>query len=157
MLALWHAFATSLSAPLHLDASYFEELLRHRSVTTEQYEGLLLSTLPSTKRGNILKALGRSIDMTLHEGSSFDEPRLGTCVDGRPRGQNQAEYDWERDGLRVACKSCQLKWNGRRWLVQLVKVKLHACDELQLMIYSPAGIFLYKHDRSLGVCRAGAI
>ena len=41
----------------------------------------------------------------------IEEAVAGERVDGKRRGQIQAEYDWQRDGQRVACKSAQLLWD----------------------------------------------
>ncbi|CAE8613487.1 unnamed protein product [Polarella glacialis] len=73
-----------------------------------------------------------------------------------------AEYDWLRDGVRVQFKSSQLAWDRDHWRVHFRNVKLNKenpalspFDELLLALYTPRGIFLYRHDLKLGLSTDG--
>ena len=76
----------------------------------------------------------------------------------------QAEYDWQRDGVRVACKSAQLRWHRQisRWELcfrnipfAVPNVRQAVFDELLLVAYTPAGVHLFRHDLSTGVTTNG--
>ena len=74
-----------------------------------------------------------------------------------------AEYDWLRDGRRVACKSAQLRWAVHKscWYLQFRNVKLAtrerpaAFDELMLAAYTPTGVHVFRHDLWSGVSSVG--
>eukprot|EP00966_Prymnesium_polylepis_P272148 6287940-Prymnesium_polylepis.1 len=147
-------------------AEFASDLLEHQSVTSSVYGSVPLATLATTTRGNVLKALARSIDEQKHADAAFADALAGDRVDGGRRGPHQAAYDWLRTSgtgsKRVACKSSQLRWNGRRWMLQCSKVKLPfeggegEFDELLVVLFTPRAVYVYRHDLQLGVSRAGA-
>ena len=89
--------------------------------------------------------------------SEILEPEPGTCSDGRRRASNQAEYDFVLKGRKVEVKSARMTWvstsQGGYWLLRFKAVKLPygertraAFDDLYLVIVSPDGMHLIKHD-----------
>jgi len=115
-------------------------------------------------RGKALTAFARRCDESLHPGAVFAEAVAGERVDGTRRAQNQAEYDWQRDDKRVACKSAQLTWQQSKahWNLSFKNVKLRrkgapeaAFDELLLAAYTPSGVHIFRHDLRTGVTSAG--
>lgn len=75
----------------------------------------------------------------------------------------QAEYDWCRDGSRIERKSGQLRWDTHQeqWKPAFSKIKVardaSPClfDEPLLALYTPRGIYIYKHDLRLGMSSIG--
>ena len=143
------------------EAAEFSELLGRQTVTAEAYEGVHLAELSTTPRSSVLTSLVRSLDTSLHPHARIEDAVPGTRVDGSPRAQHQAPYDWRRDGVRVACKSAQLTWNAsdRRWKVLFQNIKPSgaegAFDELLLALYTPRGVHVYRHDLRLGMSTNG--
>ena len=134
------------------------------TVTAQAYEGVPLAECSGKARGDLLNSLVRRLDEGwLHPGAAFEDAVAGVSVDGKRRGQNMATYDWQRDGVRVACKSAQLTWNGLdRWKLHFSDVKLPregapeaAFDELLLAAYTPEGVHLFEHDLRAGVSASG--
>jgi len=133
--------------------------------TASAYEGVPLADCSGAARGDVLSRLVRRLDEGwLHAGATFEEAVAGESVNGGQRGQNKAEYGWQRDGRRVACKSAQLKWDRdkERWMLQFSDVKLAtagerdaAFDELLLAAYTPEGVHLFRHDGRAGVGASG--
>ena len=88
----------------------------------------------------------------------------GTCRNGRRRGSNMTSCDFRLDGRKVEVKSARMAWISTkgRWYVQLFGVKLAygarakpAFDDLYLVIMSPKGLHLVKHDLVTGVSTRG--
>ena len=143
------------------DAADFSKLLGRRTVTEEAYEGVPLAELATATRANVLTSVVREIDTSLHPDARIEDAVPGTRIDDSKRGQHQAPYDWQRDGVRVACKSAQLKWNtsNRRWMVLFANIKPSGAegefDELLLALYTPRGVHVYRHDLRLGMSTNG--
>ncbi len=118
------------------------------------YEAALASVplgLVSLKaRSQALESLARQLDEELHPTARFSTP---------PRaGAAGATYSWLRDGTRVVCRSSSLRWERtyRRWFLEYNGLPLgEPLDELQLAIYTPDGVHIYRHDQALGVCTEG--
>lgn len=81
---------------------------------------------------------------------------------------------WWRDGEPVLCRQAQLQWHssGRRWRVLFSGVRVppsllrskrpasrHECGppELLLALYTPRGLYVYRHDFLYGLSRAGKL
>ena len=143
------------------DAADFSKLLGRRTVTEEAYEGVPLAELAAVPRANVLTSVVREIDTSLHPDARIEDAVPGTCTNGSKRGQNMAPYDWQRDGVRVACKSAQLTWKAsdRRWMVGFRNIKPSGAegefDELLLALYTPRGVYVYRHDLRLGLSTNG--
>lgn len=124
--------------------------------TTAQkaYDGLPLAT--SSNRGIILQTLAYNHDMETNPSSSFEDAANGRCIDGRT-------YDYMRDGVRIECKSAQLAWSEhhRRWRFLFAGIKFSyeskpaAFDELRIILYTPEGVYIVRHNQELGITTAG--
>ena len=143
------------------DAADFSKLLARRTVTEEAYEGVPLAELATVPRANVLTSVVREIDTSLHPDARIEDAVPGTRIDDSKRGQHQAPYDWQRDGVRVACKSAQLTWHvsKRLWEVRFSEIKPAGAegefDELLLALYTPRGVHVYRHDLRLGMSTSG--
>ena len=163
------ALALSLTAsarapPLVVHAASFEHELGYRTVTATTFAGVPLASHDSVTRAKVLATFARCHDAELDSGVVLEDAVAGEDVDGKRRGQDQAAYDWQRDGRRVACKSAGLRWdrNKEHWMLQFSNVKLAtaggrdaAFDELLLAVYTPEGVHLFRHDQRSGVSTHG--
>ena len=145
------------AAPLVVPAAAFASELAYRTVTASTFAGAPLASLTGDTRGKVLTGYARRCDADEHPGAVIEDAVAGEAVDGRRLAQNQAAYDWQRDGRRVACKSAQLTWDDstQRWQLQFREIKLDACDELLLAAYTPEGVHLFRHDRRAGLSTNG--
>ena len=145
------------AAPLVVPASAFAGELAHRTVTALAFAGAPLASHDGFTRGKVLTGYARRCDADEHPGAVIEDAVAGEAVDGRRQAQNNAAYDWQRDGRRVACKGAQLKWNGGNqfWELKFSAVKLDACDELLLAAYTPEGVHLFRHDGRAGLSTSG--
>ena len=140
------------SAPLEVPASAFADVLSYRTKTASTFADVPLNSLDTTTRSRVLTDYARRIDAELHPSATFEDAP-------------GPEYSYTRNGRRVLCKTCQLKWNRgvKCWQVQWRGVKLPVdgvrdeplFDELVLALYSPAGVHLFRHDLLSGVSTQG--
>ncbi|CAE8613490.1 unnamed protein product [Polarella glacialis] len=140
----------------------FKEILDYRTVTAKTYKGLPLADFSEAVRGTIFKSFARQQDQKLNPGAAIQDANAGLCVNGRQRSRGMAEYNWLRDGVRVQFKSSQIQWNLDHWRVRFANVKLNRehpalslFDELLVALYTPRGIYMYRHDLTLGVSTNG--
>ncbi|CAK0892973.1 unnamed protein product [Prorocentrum cordatum] len=114
----------------------------------EAYHDVPLASLAGAVRGERIQAIARLVDTILNMGSFVMDPVVGARSNGARRSLRQAEYDWSRDGRRIECKSSQLVWDPRKrvWSVTFRNIKPASFDDLVLCIYTPHGIFLYRHS-----------
>lgn len=126
------------------------------------YTGAPLEKLCPLARGMKIKNVARQIDLLIH-GDAFTDCSV-PISDSRKYRHERAEYDWCRDGSRIRCKSAQLCWEDRRrgWGVFYGSVKLKSeegshppFDELWLAIYTPRGLYIYRHDLQFHVASVG--
>ena len=150
--------------PHVVPSSAYAHELGYRTVTATTYEGVPLASHDAVRRAKALTDLARCCDGERHPGATFADAVAGKTLTGKRQGQNMAPYDWQRDGVRVACKSAQLKWDSHKanWMLQFRTVKLQregapeaAFDELLLALYTPEGVHLFEHDLRAGVSTAG--
>ena len=145
------------AAPLVVPAAAFAGELAYRTVTASTFAGAPLASHDAVTRGKVLTGYARRCDADEHPGAVIEDAVAGEAVDGRRQAQNQAAYDWQRDGRRVACKSAGLIWDDSspRWMLLFSAVKPDACDELLLAAYTPEGVHLFQHDRRAGLSTHG--
>ena len=133
-------------------------------VTASTFAGVPLAALASASRAKVLTEFARQCDAARHPDAAFADAEPGEDVNGNRRAQNQAPYDWQRDGRRVACKMAQLTWvrSSKCWQLLFQEVKLPregereaAFDELLLAAYTPEGVHLFRHDQRRGVSTNG--
>ena len=98
------------------------------------YHGKPLSAMTSAMRGYRIEKLVQEIDQQFHPKSEFSRPNRSA--------------DWNRDEIRVEVKHSQLCfcWQRRRWYCTFRGLKLGYFDELLLVIYSPWGLEIFRHD-----------
>ncbi|CAE8590766.1 unnamed protein product [Polarella glacialis] len=146
------ASACQFLGNLSLKDELLSELAADRPQTALQvFKDLPLADLSSKARGDRLKALVCEVDSLLH-----------------PAGIKDADshaFDWLRGGARIKCKSAQLCWSESEqcWRVDFNQIKLQALgirematfDELLLALYTPRGLFIYKHDLEFAVSTQG--
>lgn len=115
------------------------------------------------ERAMRIQTLVRCVDGILNPHSLISDPAPGYTISGACRSVYTAEYDWCRNGVRIECKSGQLRWekSSRRWKVVFSSVKVgdvvtpRPFDELLLGFYTPRGIYIFKHDVHFGLFRGG--
>ena len=125
----------------------------HQDPTCQFYREVPLGFMSQQLRGFRVKRMVMEVDRLIHINSTFCEPDAEKTVGGRTRGKNMASCDWIRDGKRIEVKSAQLRLYETKclWICTFRAVK-HACfDELLLVIYSPRGLDVFKHDGFYGV------
>ena len=123
-----------------------------------------MSGLRQAQQGKILQEWARKVPEEKYPETEILDPESGLRSNGSLRGRHQAEYDFLMGGRRVEIKSTRLGWDSihRRWRAQFQAVKISgaerkeaAFDDLYLVIVSPGGLHLIKHDLSTGVSTAG--
>lgn len=118
------------------------------------------TALSAAQRGLRIESLVRRVDAIAHRGSVITDP--DACLD---RSNHRAQYDWKRDDRRIECKSSRLQWDRSkgRWKIAFSGIKLAGCldggrdffDELLLGVYTPRGVYVYRHDLVLGITSRG--
>jgi len=151
--------------PLVVPATAVADELKYRTVTATTFEGKPLARHDVTTRSRALTQFARRCDADSHPQSIIvDAVAESLCVNGHRRAKVQAEYDWQRDGTRVACKSAQLRWHAHnhRWELAfrnvpfaIENVRETGFDELLLVAYTPTGVLLFRHDMKTGVSTNG--
>lgn len=143
------------------------EALVHQScdMTQQVFEQCPLSDLSPATRALRIQELVRCVDAVLKPHVPITSAIAGLCRSSlRRRGSHQAEYDWCRGGVRVECKSARLRYEpvGRRWGAHFNNIKFSRSpefvsqfDELLLGLYTPQGIYIYRHDSEFGLASQG--
>ena len=151
---------------LVLPSSEFEHLFQE-GPTELAYAGTPAGRIKKNEQGRIGKVWAKKVLQEQNPKSEILEPEPGTCSDGRRRrGSYQAEYDFVLDGRKVEVKGARMTWvstsYGGYWRLTFKAVKLPyreraraAFDDLYLVIMSPEGIHLIKHDLVTGVSTCG--
>eukprot|EP00933_Yihiella_yeosuensis_P056032 TRINITY_DN55004_c0_g1_i1.p1 TRINITY_DN55004_c0_g1~~TRINITY_DN55004_c0_g1_i1.p1 ORF type:complete len:159 (-),score=11.12 TRINITY_DN55004_c0_g1_i1:42-518(-) len=113
--------------------------------------------MSATQRGLIIQQVVRFVDQAVNPNSVFQDATCGLQINERQHTKFTAMPDWFRDTVRVKCKSSGLRYSAshKQWLVSFRAVKLESFDELLLAIHSPPGIYIYRHDLQLGLCKTG--
>ena len=130
---------------------------RHDGYTSQLYREVPLASMSPQLRGLRVERMVMELDRLIHANSIFAEPGPEYTQNGERRGKHRASYDWSRDGKRIEVKHSQLSFYSARrlWYCAFQAVK-HACfDELLLVIYSPSGLDIFKHDGSYGLRDTG--
>ena len=149
-----------------MQSSEFKHLFEE-GPTELAYAGTPVGGLTQHAQGSMCQAWARKVLQEQNPDAEILDPEPGTCSDGRRRrGSHQAEYDFVLDGRKVEVKSARMAWHAtsRRgcWILQFKAVKLAygertraAFDDLYLVIMSPKGLHLIKHDLVTGACAQG--
>ena len=151
------------SQPLVLKASQFQHLFEE-GPTEKVYTNTPVAALGQTQQGKLLQEWAKTVLQEKYPEIEISDPEPGRCSNGSERGVYRAEYDFLMGGRRVEIKSARMAWNStrRRWNVQFVRVKLpfgerteSVFDDLYLVVLSPKGLHLIKHDLVTGVSTSG--
>jgi len=125
-----------------------------RSVTRDSYKDVPFATLSPAERGDILEKAVRYDVVEETTGEKTYDPDAGKRINGKKRGRNSAPFDFYLgDGRqRVEVKSAQLSWNkfDKRWNASFAHVKRAEYDLLYLALYTPSGIYVFKHNDEYG-------
>ena len=115
------------------------------------------SSMSPQLRGLRLERVVWEIDKLLHSRSFFEHSSNEQTCSGAKRSQHTASVDWIRDGKRVEVKSAQLSFNKsyQTWICVFSAIKHECFDELLLIIYSPRGLDVFKHDSFFGLTTNG--
>eukprot|EP00928_Gymnodinium_smaydae_P087448 TRINITY_DN7170_c1_g1_i1.p1 TRINITY_DN7170_c1_g1~~TRINITY_DN7170_c1_g1_i1.p1 ORF type:complete len:436 (+),score=7.25 TRINITY_DN7170_c1_g1_i1:234-1541(+) len=141
----------------HILSAYSE----HSRLAQNVYQNIPLATMSPPQLGLCIEAIVRRVNELLAADGCVHECISDVCVNGSARAWHQATCDWIRDGQRIECKSSKLQWcsHHKRWMFYFRAIKLYApgpCfDELQLALYTPRGIYVYKHDLHFGLSSTG--
>ena len=126
------------------------------SVAHDAYKGVILADCSSGERGTILEDVVRKVleEMT---GEKSHDPDAGTTLTGRKRGRNQAPFDFDLKRRKCEVKSAQLKWDkdSKRFEAYFANIKRNEYDDLYLALYTPFGVYIYKHDDKYGISTNG--
>ena len=149
---------------LVLPSSEFEHLFEE-GPTELAYAGTPAGRIKKYEQGRLGRAWARKVLREKNPKSEILDPEPGTCSDGRMRrGSYHAEYDFLLNGQKVEVKSARMTWYSMRgyWHLRFKAVKLPygerteaAFDDLYLVIMSPKGLHLIKHDLVTGVNTQG--
>ena len=126
------------------------------------------------------------LDVGGHESSTSDatSPRSPRSTSS-PRSAWKRDSSWRRDGLNVHCRANGLTWDHRngRWLFAAYNIRVGSArvtvhdsldhihgegknvelesgtrtDELLLGLYTPSGLYVYRHDLALGMASSGKL
>ena len=129
----------------------------HAGYTHRFYREVPMGSMSPQLRGLRVEKIVMEVDRLIHANSTFAEPGPEYTVDSQRRGKHRASYDWIRDGKRSEVKHSQLRLEerGRSWYCTFRGVKRSCFDELLLVIYSPRGLDIFKHDGSFALSSAG--
>ena len=126
--------------------------------TADVYQFVPLATLSPSERGDLLENDTRYV-VEETTGETTHDPDPGTTITGKKRGRNQAPFDFYLgdDRQRVEVKSAQLKWDKffKRWQASFQNVKRTEYDLLYLALYTPSGIYVFKHNDEYGKSTTG--
>ena len=126
------------------------------TVTHDAYQNIPLADFSSKQRGTILEDVVRKVleEMT---GEKSHDPDAGTTLTGRKRGINQAPFDFDLKSRKCEVKSAQLAWNKhlKRFQAHFQHIKRNEYDDLYLALYTPSGVYIYKHDDKYGISTNG--
>ncbi|CAJ1376308.1 unnamed protein product [Effrenium voratum] len=138
---------------LTLPAGNFQYILDDVGETCKPYMGQPLAEMSPSRRGFLLEQLGQKL-------LERSQPFCKLEDAGR-----DAPWDFTIDGKKAEFKSAQLAFEqgGNKWGVTFRNVKFAhpeyrdtaLFDELYLMIYSPAGLHLLRHDLQTKISSQG--
>ena len=153
----------AVRAPLLLKASEFQHLFEE-GPTEAIYSNTPARDLHQSRQGEVLQEWARRVLQEQNPKLAFSDPEPGVCQNGSKRPLHCAPYDFLMEGRRVEVKSSRLSWDSysRQWYARFVNVKLPyrerteaVFDDLYLVMMSPKGLQLIKHDSITGLSTNG--
>ena len=155
----WRWGASSSQFPAVFKASEFQNLFEEGPMEAA-YANTVLATMNQQRLGMLCQEWARETLQRIHPKRKFMDPEVGMCCNGQKRGMHRAAYDFLMDGQRVEVKSARMTWVERRsvWQARFWRIKfplgqrLEApFDDLYLVVASPEGLLLIKHDLCTGI------
>lgn len=122
----------------------------------DAYSGVPLSDVSCAARGMIIERAVRGVMEAMVDELS-NVPEVGKRVNGHSLGRNQSSCDFVLSGVRYEVKSAQLKWacSRKRWVAAWTGIKWDRFDQLLLAMYTPSGIYIFRHDGVTGITTSG--
>lgn len=135
-----------------------------RSVTHQAFRGVPSERLPPHQRALRIRSVVRRVDAIVNPVA-----RLGMATPqflrwfANNRGQ-EPTYTWQRGDAQVKCKCGQLAFDSAlsRWKVVFTGIHKSvsltsnaSVEELLLGMYTPRGIYVYRHDSHFGLSKRG--
>ena len=149
--------------PLVLKATEFQHFFEE-GPTEQVYANTPIAGLGQYQQGKMVEEWAKGVLQKQNFQAEISDPEPGICRDGSRRGAYREEHDFLIGGRRVEIKSSRMAWSttGGRWYVVFSKVKLPygertqpAFDDLYLVVLSPKGVHLIKHDLVTGLSTCG--
>merc|ERR1712224_335998 len=135
---------------LHMFVSHvsFDNITYDRTTTETVYSGSPYNSLTVALRAKVFEEAVRTM---LSRENIVEDAITSNCVNGQKRGRPSSSYDFLMNGkTRVEVKTGQLRWCNKKWMVSWDRIKRVEYDELFLAMYTPNGLYVYKHDHVLG-------
>ncbi|CAE8683999.1 unnamed protein product [Polarella glacialis] len=114
-----------------------------------------------SQRGFIIQERVQAVDALLNPTAVIQPGCPGTCINGKLRAPNNSRWDWDRNGHRVECKSGRLSFvaSEKSWQLQFkaIKINHNVLDDLLLALFTPRGIYVYRHNLCFGLSRTGKV
>ena len=141
---------------MYLGCLTFDQVILPEAMSP--YQGKPLYEKSAKVRGGIIETIARRF-MESYSGQLSHNADITQSISGKKRGRNMTEYDFKIDDQRYEVKSAQLGWDRikSRWKAIWSDVKRDCHDILLLVLYSPTGLYFYKHDGSFGISTNGKI
>ena len=150
----------AVAAPLLLKASEFQHLFQE-GPTEAIYNNTPVRALGQQQQGELLQEWARRVLQEKNPQLAFSDPEPGIRQNGSRRPAHQSPYDFLMEGRRVEVKSARMVWEAanRCWMVRFRDIKLQsfAFDDLYLVLFSPEGLYLIKHDFTTGTSADGKL
>ena len=133
--------------------------------TEAAYANTVMESMSGHEQGKLCEMWARQTLQKIHPEWEISDPEAGTCCNGSKRNIDRAPHDFLIDGRKVETKSARITcglhdqtWRIRFWQVHVSlpeenkQARLH---DLFLVIASPKGLHLIKHDLCTGICSDG--
>ena len=126
------------------------------SVTYNTYKGLPLADLSEKERGDNLENVVRNVVEEI-TGEKSHKPDPGTTLTGKKRARTSAPFDFYLTSRKCEVKSSQLGWDKDKkcFRAKFSNIKQNMYDDLYLALYTPSGVYIYKHDDKYGISTTG--
>ena len=140
--------------PLVLKATEFQHFFEE-GPTEKVYASTPLAGLGQNQQGKMVEEWAKGVLQKQNPHAEISDPEPRICRDGSRRGAHREEYDFLMGGCRVEVKSSRMAWSSteRLWYVVFSSIKLPygertqpVFDDLYLVLLSPEGMYLIKHD-----------
>ena len=126
------------------------------SVTHKAYKNVPLADVSPKSRGTIIENVVRKVLTEMTDEKTHD-PDAGTTISGNKRGKTSASHDFYLGKRKIEVKSAQLSWNKSKkcYYAKFKNIKRKEYDDLYLGLYTPSGLYIFKHDHNFGTSTTG--